>query len=304
MRPEWNALRVYAMGLAYRAVDDISRDGFRQLRNYVDMCAFLARSDPQKHFFSMAQDALEKTDSLYYPLIQQVVRTISPDIICNFGVNLGVDALVCGAAGLKKQAQESGLPVTWLTVARADDPGLEACIAEGEERGQFLWVLGCEAETLESGALLAAAHPKSDFALLMPAAAVTTAAADRLAALHNLMVLLPLDSPEITDEVHNAVLLLRAHRMFYGFTVRLTAEAAPTATDSEWLSVLAQHTPVCIYTHPALPAPQAEALLQDIYASRKAAGVPALLFDWEADCATVGRYISPLAQVEYRSHLR
>ena len=79
MAIELNNLRVYALGLAHRAVSDISRDGFRQLRNYVDMCAFLAKTEDQQRFFDRAQTALEKTDSLYYPLIQRTLSTVSAD---------------------------------------------------------------------------------------------------------------------------------------------------------------------------------------------------------------------------------
>ena len=53
------------MTLAHRAVGDIRRGGFRQLRNYVDMCSSLAKRPQQKDFFAYAQKALQRTDSCW-----------------------------------------------------------------------------------------------------------------------------------------------------------------------------------------------------------------------------------------------
>ena len=65
MTMDHDGMRAYALTLAHRAVKDIRRDGFRQLRGYVDMGAILARSPGQKLFFSTAQRLLAKADSAY-----------------------------------------------------------------------------------------------------------------------------------------------------------------------------------------------------------------------------------------------
>ena len=65
---DYNSTRSFTMTLAHRAVGDIRRGGFRQLRNYVDMCATLAKKQQQKDFFAYAQKALQRTDSCYYRL--------------------------------------------------------------------------------------------------------------------------------------------------------------------------------------------------------------------------------------------
>ena len=174
MAIELNNLRVYALGLAHRAVSDISRDGFRQLRNYVDMCAFLAKTEDQQRFFDRAQTALEKTDSLYYPLIQRTLSTVSADSICTVGVNLGIDALTYGGSQLKKHAQETGKPVYWMTVAdSAEGDALQPRITQGEDAGQFLWILLSRDGSVDAAQCLAGTHPKSDFGLVLPAQAIT-----------------------------------------------------------------------------------------------------------------------------------
>ena len=57
---DYNSTRSFTMTLAHRAVGDIRRGGFRQLRNYVDMCATLAKKQQQKDFFAYAQKALQR----------------------------------------------------------------------------------------------------------------------------------------------------------------------------------------------------------------------------------------------------
>ena len=49
---DYNSTRSFTMTLAHRAVGDIRRGGFRQLRNYVDMCATLAKKPQQQDFFA------------------------------------------------------------------------------------------------------------------------------------------------------------------------------------------------------------------------------------------------------------
>lgn len=53
MKPDLENSRNFAMTLAHRAVRDVRRDGFRQLRNYVDMCALLAQRPDLKRFLTM-----------------------------------------------------------------------------------------------------------------------------------------------------------------------------------------------------------------------------------------------------------
>ncbi|MCI2047145.1 MAG: hypothetical protein LKJ90_05465 [Faecalibacterium sp.] len=299
-----NSLRVYALGLAHRAVSDISRDYFRQLRNYVDMCAFLCNSDEQKHFFDLAQGLLEKTDNLYYPLIQRTLSTVSEDAICTVGVNLGIDALTCGASELKKNAQNTCQPVHWLTVAPAGDAALDAHVAAGEAHGQYLWILSSPNGATADALKLAAVHPRSDFALILPPEAVTEEAVAHFADIVNVIPMLALSKPEISDAVHAAVQLLQRRKVFYGITAQLDDATMDTAMDSEWLYVLAQHTLFCVYTHPGAAPEKAAQLYKEICVARTTTGSPLLLFDWENDTKNIGRFIHPQAQVEFLTHMQ
>ena len=133
MKPDLENSRSFAMTLAHRAVRDVRRDGFRQLRNYVDMCALLAQRPDLKRFFDHAQTVLQRTDSLYYKLINNLVAQVNEDAICTAGINLGFDAIISCASNNRKQNGETR---SWLL----QRPGAGRCHYSG--RGRFQLCLG------------------------------------------------------------------------------------------------------------------------------------------------------------------
>ena len=64
---DYNSIRSFTMTLAHRAVGDIRRGGFRQLRNYVDMCATLAKNQQQKDFLLRAEGSAAHGQLLLQP---------------------------------------------------------------------------------------------------------------------------------------------------------------------------------------------------------------------------------------------
>jgi hypothetical protein len=129
MKPDLESSRSFAMTLAHRAVRDVRRDGFRQLRNYVDMCALLAQRPDLKRFFDHAQTVLQRTDSLYYKLINNLVAQVNEDAICTAGINLGFDAIISCASNNRKQNGETR---SWLNVGFCSAPELDDAIIQAE----------------------------------------------------------------------------------------------------------------------------------------------------------------------------
>ena len=121
------------MTLAHRAVGDIRRGGFRQLRNYVDMCSSLAKRPQQKDFFAYAQKALQRTDSCYYSLVHNLLDTVDEDRLCTVGVNMGFGGLIYGASEMKKQADVDGKPFSWITAAHCGDPALPDRVGQRDQ---------------------------------------------------------------------------------------------------------------------------------------------------------------------------
>ena len=159
MSLDYNATRSFTMTLAHRAVGDIRRGGFRQLRNYVDMCASLAKRPQQKDFFAYAQKALQRTDSCYYSLVHNLLDTVDEDRLCTVGVNMGFGGLIYGASEMKKQADVDGQLFSWITAARCGDPSLPALVAEAEKKSSFVWVLDATESDPAEAVSLAKAFP-------------------------------------------------------------------------------------------------------------------------------------------------
>lgn len=102
---DYNSSRIFALTLSRRAIDDVRRDGLRQLRNYVDLCAFLAKHPLARTFFSYAQMVLEEPDTPYYTLTKRLIDTVSENTLCTVGVNFGFVSMLHGS---KKLAEYAG----------------------------------------------------------------------------------------------------------------------------------------------------------------------------------------------------
>ncbi len=192
---DYNSTRSFTMTLAHRAVGDIRRGGFRQLRNYVDMCATLAKNQQQKDFFAYAQKALQRTDSCYYSLIHRLLDSVDEDRICTVGVNMGFGGLIYGASELKKQADLEGQPIAWITAARCGDERLSELVPKAARHGSFVWLLDATDTDPAQVVLLAKANPQSAFGLLADPSALTEDCVKTLAACRNLVVMPLLQTP-------------------------------------------------------------------------------------------------------------
>ena len=197
------------MTLAHRAVGDIRRGGFRQLRNYVDMCSSLAKRPQQQDFFAYAQKALQRTDSCYYGLVHNLLDTVDEDRLCTVGVNMGFGGLIYGASEMKKQADADGQDFSWITAARCGDPSLPALVAAAEKKGSFVWVLDATEGDPSDVVSLAKAFPKCAFGVLTAPEALTSDRVDKLAECLNLVVLPLLQSPDLTTDACRAARALK-----------------------------------------------------------------------------------------------
>ena len=295
-----HGVRTYALGLAHRAVRDIRRDNLRQLRRYVDLCALLSKRKGHRFFFDHAQEILAKADSLYYPLIQKVFNTVDEEHLCIFGVNFGIDAMTLGAAQLQQLNQAGEGPLPWLTLADAGQADeLNTAVAADCAKGMYLWGFFArnEQQALQVGAL-AARHPTCDFMLVATPGCMTRTLVRYLQDSPNLATLVQLDSPQLTDEACAALNSLQAAKVNYGITLTLTDDTAPQVLQQEWLSLMAQYTPYCFFSHAQMSDAAVQQMTRQVYTARSTTGAPLLLIMWEEDCAYITRHISPNACIQ------
>ena len=292
---DYSSTRSFTMTLAHRAVGDIRRGGFRQLRNYVDLCAMLAHKPRQKRFFEFAQTALERTDSCYYSLIQRLLDTVDEDRICTVGVNMAFSGMIYGAAQQVQRAQETGGEAVLVTAARCGTPGLMRAVEQAQEQCRYIWVLDAVSmHDPDKAAPVAAVFPESVFALLAEPADLDADTVWALAACENVLVLPLLQGPELTAEVSAAVQLLVRNRMLYGLAVLVGEQDVETALGPDWLGCLAQETLFCLYARRAGMSDTASRhLYRGVVDSRMETGMPVLLLDWDQDVKTIGRALYP-----------
>lgn len=290
---DYNSTRSFTMTLAHRAVGDIRRGGFRQLRNYVDMCATLAKRPQQKDFFAYAQHALQRTDSCYYSLIHRLLDSVEEDRICTVGVNMGFGGLIYGASEMKKQADADGKPIAWVTAARCGDPRLETLVPQATKEGKFVWLLDAMNTDPTQAVALAKANPQCAFGLLTDAQTLGDTCVETLAVCRNLVVMPLLQTPELTPEACRAARRLKAHKMFYALTVLVDDDTAQEVMQDDWLESIAQETLFCVCARkPGMSETASAELRRSIVDGRMETGKPVLLLDWDGDVAYLNNRIS------------
>lgn len=299
MQDEYIRSRGFALTLARRAVDDLRRDQFRQMRNYVDLCQALAEKSRYKGFFDQAQQVLQRADSLYYALVQCLLERVESERLCAFGVNFGVGGIIYGASRLKEEAEQTGKPSAWLNTANCASSKLEEAVARAEQNGRYVWVLYAQ----DAAAALRAVrvikqHPYAAFLLVAAPSVIAALPAETFDGCFNLSIWLLLPKPVLEPETVQTARTLCERRLLFGFAVLLDEAGANRAMDSSWLQEMAQWTSFCLYARRPGMAPQtARQLRQSIVRSRTGSAVPILVLDWDGDLDFINRGISELAVV-------
>lgn len=296
MAVEYSSTRSFTLTLAHRAVEDIRRGGFRQLRNYVDMCATLAKKPQQKDFFACAQAALQRTDSCYYSMIHNLLDSVDDDRICTVGVNLGFSGLIYGASKMKVQADADHAPFSWVQVAQCGDAALAEQVPAAAKQGSFVWVLDATRGNPADAAALAFANPESVFGILAEPETLTPACIEALLPCMNIVVLPLLHTPELTPEACLAARALKKHRMMYMLTVQAGEDEIDSILQPDWVESIAQESLFCMISRRGDVTPEASKQLRSgIVAGRLETGLPVLMLDWEGDISYLNRHISEYA---------
>lgn len=296
MAVEYSSTRSFTLTLAHRAVEDIRRGGFRQLRNYVDMCATLAKKPQQKDFFAYAQAALQRTDSCYYSMIHNLLDSVEDDRICTVGVNLGFGGLIYGASKMKVQADADHAPFSWVQVAVCGDAALAERVPAAAKQGSFVWVLDATRGNPADAAALALANPESVFGILAEPETLTPACIEALLPCMNIVVLPLLHTPELTPEACLAARALKKHRMMYMLTVQAGEDEIDSILQPDWVESIAQESLFCMISRRGDVTPETSKQLRSgIVAGRLEIGLPVLMLDWEGDIRYLNRHISEYA---------
>lgn len=299
MQDSYIRSRGFALTLARRAVEDLRRDEFRQLRNYVDLCQALAQKTRYGAFFKQAQQVLERADSLYYDLVRCLLERVDSECLCTFGVNFGVGGVVYGAARLKQACEQTGQPAAWLNTANCAAVGLEEAVSQAERDGQYVWVLYAQdAAALHRAVAVAEQHPFTAFLLVATPETVAATPPMLFTKCCNLSIWLLLPAPVLGPVSVEAAQALCEQKLLFGFAVLLDEQTAGQAMEPSWLSEMARWTPFCLYARmPGMEEETAARLRGQVVQSRTESAAPVMVLDWDGDLRAVNQGISEQAVV-------
>ena len=297
---DYNSARIFALTLSRRAIDDVRRDGLRQLRNYVDLCAFLAKYPLARTFFAYAQTVLEEPDTPYYTLTKRLIDTVSEKTLCTVGVNFGFGSMLHGSKKLAEHAGQ-GKSVSWLTFTTDEDPELAVSVEAGENLGSFLWNLYVKGAMGRDLLQLIAAHPQCTFQLILHPEALNEDDTAQLAALPNVIPFIYLTEPRLTPAASKAFSLLKQHHMLSAAFLWLDAAQANEALDPVWLEKLSEFTPACVCSRkPGMTLQQSDDLRRQIWSNRLHGGGRLFLVDLESDVRIINQHLPDQVSCEVR----
>ena len=299
MRDDYIRSRGFALTLARRAVVDLRRDEFRQLRNYVDLCQALARKTRYNAFFTQAQQMLQQTDSPYYALIRRLLDQVDGEYLCTFGVNFGLGGVLHGAARLRAEVEQTRRESAWLNTANCAAPALEEAVGQAERAGRYAWVLYAQDPAAAQKAVrMAECYPYTAFLLVAAPEIVGVILPEHFDNCRNLCICLLLSAPALEETTVTVAGELRDRKQLFGFAILLGGKTAGQAMDPVWLNEMANWVPFCLYARmPGMDEAEAGRLRNRVVRSRSEADTPLLVFDWDGDLRAVNQSISSQAVV-------
>ena len=88
--------RVLIQTYVQSKLKELKRSPERSIRNLVDMALHFSNGRFQKHFFETVQNMLHNQQSAYFPLVQNLMRSVSEERLMSFGMNLGYNSFTAG----------------------------------------------------------------------------------------------------------------------------------------------------------------------------------------------------------------
>lgn len=100
-------------GIIRRSLPEIERAPKRGVRTLVDLGLEASGGRLQQHFLETAQKMLEKKDSPYYTLVQNVLHLTDHERLMTFGIDLGWNSLTQGAKHIRELEAQQGHNIPW-----------------------------------------------------------------------------------------------------------------------------------------------------------------------------------------------
>ena len=131
-----------------KTIRDIQQDPRRSMRNLMDMALNFAGGRFQQRFFEKARQMLDREDSAYYALVEDMVKTVSTERLVTFGMNVGYNGCTAGAKTIRQIEEAEGFNIPFcLSIVLDEEIFLQKkdtyirLIQEGQALGIYIWQL-------------------------------------------------------------------------------------------------------------------------------------------------------------------
>lgn len=216
-----NLRRTMIRAAAKKGIYDIREDPERGIRNLVDLGDMFAMGRFQKDFFQVAQVELANPNSVYYQLVNRVVQDTDPDLLLQFGMNLGYQCWTSGATIIRDMETAGHFNIPWTLVFDLSGPHspdtreISRLVTEGKALGVYCYQFflgGAYGQVFDLYSFMAS-QPDCVFGLYVAPDQVDEKMAAQATTSKNLFVGVKLDGSE---QLQAALDLLAAQRCLYG----------------------------------------------------------------------------------------
>ena len=182
-----------------KGIRDILDHPQRGIRNLVDLGEMFATGPFQQDFFALARKALTDPENRYYQLVEGIVHRSDPEVLTQFGMNLGYQCWTVNAKEIRRIESKQGFNVPWCILFELS-PGhilaeglLKETIRQGKALGigSYFFLLR-DSASLPAVLQLIRTEPDCAFVLFTDPKAVSAQTADQLLAAANAWLLLDL----------------------------------------------------------------------------------------------------------------
>lgn len=213
----------------------------REIRNLIDLGNDFSKGENQKHFFEMATAELEKDDSMYYKLAERAIRSTEPEVILDFGLNLGYNSWLHGTRMVHDTEEKKGFHVPWVLTFHLDGNAtirsdkITDVIRQGKKMGIYSYLFHLTEDYPHHNELFSIFEKEKDCAyfLFVPPSTITESRAVRLLEARTVFTAIALDEGDQCTRESAAALLREYNCLRGGFlhTENLTDPTQLEAAD-------------------------------------------------------------------------
>lgn len=191
----YDVKRAFIQTAVSSGIADIERAPHQTIRRLVDWGREFSNGRFQKGFFGAAGSLLENEVSVYYTLIENLVRRVNHRTLRTFGINVGYNAWTMGAAMIRAREASDGYNIPWLVQFR-DFSGygtltcdtMSQIIKEGQSVGIYAYGINAQTpQALQQSCALALRFPDRAFWILADAGCFPDRLDSTITGLYNTM---------------------------------------------------------------------------------------------------------------------